>query len=179
VGEDLQAPGRRCRQRVRDDRQHDRARPPAQRRGAQKSGGTGEAIGRGRGGLSTKIHALVDALGNPTGFALSPGQAHDLEGADVLLPDLAADTLIADKAFDAEERVLAPLARAGKTAVIPPKANRKEPRPYDKDLYRARHLIENFFAKLKQYRAIATRYDKRAAHFLGAIHLAAAVAWLN
>jgi transposase len=97
----------------------------------------------------------------------------------VLLPDLAADTLIADKAFDAEERVLAPLARAGKTAVIPPKANRTEPRPYDKDLYRARHLIENFFAKLKQYRAIATRYDKRAAHFLGAIHLAAAVAWLN
>ena len=75
--------------------------------------------------------------------------------------------------------MLEPLARAGKAAVIPPKANRKNPRPYDKDLYEARHLIENFFARLKQYRAIATRYDKRAAHFLGAIHLAAAVAWLN
>jgi transposase len=61
------------------------------------------------------------------------------------------------KAFDAEERVLRPLARAGKTAVIPPEANRKEARAYDKDLYKARHLIENFFAKLKQYRAIATR----------------------
>ena len=108
-----------------------------------------------------------------------PGQAHDLEGADALLPDLAAATLIADKAYDAEGRVLQPLARAGKTAVIPPKANRKEPRPYDKDLYKARHLIENFFAKLKQYRAIATRYDKRAVHFLGAIHLAAAVVWLD
>ena len=75
--------------------------------------------------------------------------------------------------------MLRPLARAGKTAVIPPKANRKEARAYDKDLYKVRHLIENFFAKLKQYRAIATRYDKRAVHFLGAIHLAAAVVWLN
>ena len=122
---------------------------------------------------------MVDALGDPTGLALSPGQAHDLEGADALLPDLAADALIADKAFDAEERVLRPLAQAGKTAVIPPKANRRDPRCYDKELSKARHLIENFFAKLKQYRAIATRYDKRAAHFLGAIHLAAAVIWPN
>ena len=86
-----------------------------------------------------------------------------------MLPDLAADALIADKAFDADERVLKPLAEAGKTAVIPPKGNRKNPRPYDRDLYQARHLIENFFAKLKQFRAIATRYDKRAVHFLGAI----------
>lgn len=62
--------------------------------------------------------------------------------------------------------------------MIPPKANRKEARAHDKDLYKARHLIENFFAKLKQHRAIATRYDKRAVHFLGAIHLAAVV-WLN
>ena len=75
--------------------------------------------------------------------------------------------------------MLEPLARAGKTAVIPPKGNRKEPRPYDKELYKARHLIENFFAKLKQFRAIATRYDKRAVHFLAAIHLAASAIWLN
>ena len=75
--------------------------------------------------------------------------------------------------------MLRPLAKVGKAAVIPPKGNRKAPRPYDKDLYKARHLIENFFAKLKQYRAIATRYDKRAVHFLGAIHLAASVIWLN
>jgi len=87
--------------------------------------------------------------------------------------------LIADKAFDAEERVLRPLERAGKTAVIPPRANRKTPRPYDRELYKARHLIETFFARLKQYRAIATRYDKRAVHFLGAIHLAAAIIWLH
>ena len=87
--------------------------------------------------------------------------------------------MIADKAFDAEERVLGPLARAGKAAVIPPKANRRNPRPYDRDLYKARHLIGNFFAKLEQYRAIATRYDKRACNFLAAIHLVAAVTWLN
>jgi transposase len=122
---------------------------------------------------------LVDALGNPSGFAVSPGQAHDLEGADALLPGLAAEALIADKAFDAEARVLAPLRRAGKEAVIPPKANRTNPRPYDQALYQARHLIENFFAKLKQYRAIATRYDKLDVNFLAAIHLAAAVIWLN
>ena len=75
--------------------------------------------------------------------------------------------------------MLEPLARAGRTAVIPPRANRRDPRPYDKGLYKARHLIENFFAKLKQFRATATRYDKRAAHFLGAIQLAAATIWLN
>jgi transposase len=164
---------------VGNDRQHDRARASAQCWRGQKDGADDEAIGRSRGGLSTKIHATVDALGNPTGFALSPGQAHDLEGADALLPGLAADALIADKAFDAEERVLKPLEAAGKTAVIPPKGNRKAPRPYDKDLYQARHLIENFFAKLKQFRAIATRYDKRAVNFLAAIYLVAATIWLN
>ncbi len=129
--------------------------------------------------MSTKIHTIVDALGNPTGFFLTGGQAHDLIGADHLLPDMDADTLIADKAFDADKRVIELLAAAGKATVIPPKANRKVARDYDRDLYRARHLIENFFAKLKQFRAIATRYDKTAQNFLGAIHLAAALIWLN
>jgi uncharacterized protein YuzE len=77
--------------------------------------------------------------------------------------------------IEADERVLIPLQKAGKVAVIPPKANRKIQREYDKDLYKARHLIENFFAKLKLYRAIATRYDKTALNFLAAIHLAATV----
>ena len=122
---------------------------------------------------------MGDALGNPTDFFLSGGQAHDLAGADDLLPAMAADTLIADKAFDADARVLAPLAAAGKVAVIPPKANRRALRAYDRELYKARHLIENFFAKLKQFRAIATRYDKTARNFLAAIHLAATAIWLN
>ena len=78
------------------------------------------------------------------------GQERDLAGADALLPELEAETLIADKAFDADQRVLEPLAEAGKVAVIPPRQSRKAPRAFDKDLYKARHLIENFFAKLKR-----------------------------
>jgi transposase len=129
--------------------------------------------------LSTKIHATADALGNPTGFFLTSGEAHDLVGADHLLPQVEADALIADKAFDAEERVIQPLQAAGITPVIPSKTSRKSPRDYDRELYKARHLIENFFARLKQFRAIATRYDKTKRNFLAAIHLAAAVIWLN
>ena len=122
---------------------------------------------------------MVDALGNPVGFFLTGGQAHDLAGADHLLPGMKADMLIADKAFDADKRVLDPLAAAGKEAVIPPKANRRMARTYNRDLYKARHLIENFFAKLKQFRAIATRYDKTDRNVLGAVHLVAAAIWLN
>ena len=109
--------------------------------------------------MSTKIHALVDALGNPLRFLLTPGQAHDLTGADALLPEMAAEVLIADKAYDADDRVLTPLASAGKSAVIAPRQNRTAPRQFDEALYQTRHLIENFFCKLKQFRRIATRYD--------------------
>ncbi len=129
--------------------------------------------------MSTKIHALVDALGNPVGFLLTGGQAHDLVGADHLLPNMQADLLIADKAFDADKRVLEPLAGAGKAAVIPSRSNRRQPRAHDRDIYKARHLIENFFSKIKQFRAVATRYDKTARNFLAAVHLTASVVWLN
>ena len=138
-----------------------------------------QALGRSRGGLSTKIHALVDALGNPLRFRLTPGQAHDLAGADALLPQMTANLLIADRAFDADSRVLDRLAAAGKSAVIPPRPNRSTPRQFDRELYKERHLIENFFCRLKQFRAIATRYDKTARNFLAAIHLVAATIWLN
>ena len=131
--------------------------------------------------MSTKIHASCDALGNPTGIHLSAGQAHDLEGADALLPKLLEyiQALLADKAYDAQQRVLDLLQQANIKIVIPPKANRKQQRDYDKEMYKWRHLIENFFQKLKQYRAIATRYDKRACAFLGGIYLAASVIRLN
>ena len=122
---------------------------------------------------------MADALGNPVGFFLTGGQAHDLAGADNLIPAMRAGTLIADKAYDADKRVIEPLAKAGKTAVIPSKANRRVARDYDRDPYKAHHLIENFFAKIKQFRAIATRYDKTARNFLAAVHLTAAVIWLN
>ncbi len=129
--------------------------------------------------MSTKIHALCDALGNPLGFHLTPGQACDLDGADHLIGQIRADTVLADRGYDADARMIEPLLREGKQVVIPPKSNRKYQRPYDRALYKARHLIENFFEKLKQYRAIAARYDKTAIAFLGAIHLAASVVWLN
>ena len=122
---------------------------------------------------------MVDALGNPIGFLLSGGEAHDLVGADHLIPIMQAGTLIADKAFDADIRVLNPLRAAGKAAVIPPRAHRVHARDFDRHLYKARHLIENFFAKLKQFRAIATRYDKTARNFLAGVHLAATAIWLN
>ena len=164
--------------RIRAARRHDRPRPPAQRGGANE-GGADEASGRSLGGLSTKIHATTDALGNPTAFHLTGGQASDLAGADALLPGIAAPTVIADTGYDAEARVLTPLREGGKDAAIPPKRNRREQREYDAALYEARHLIENFFCKLKQFRAIATRYDKTARNFLAAIYLAATVILLN
>src|SRR5262245_42269436 len=182
VGAGIQGAGARCGQRIRHDRCNDRAGPSAQCRGKKKESEEcqDEAIGRSRGGMSTKIHATVDALGNPTGFHLTPGQVHDLDGADILLKDTPAQAVIADKAYDANERLIEPLRKTGKGIVIPQRgANRKEPRTYDTHLYKARHLIENFFAKLKQYRCIATRYDKTARNFLGAIYWAAAVVWLN
>ena len=129
--------------------------------------------------MSTKIHTMTDALGNPVGFHLTGGEVHDLAGADKLIPVMKANMLIADKAFDADERVIGPLAAAGKKAVIPSKANRKRPRKLDQNLYAERHLIENFFARLKQFRAIATRYDKTARNFLAAVYMAACVIWLD
>ena len=87
--------------------------------------------------------------------------------------------LIADKAFYADGQVITLLAQKNKAVVIPPKANRKLARTYDRDIYKARQLIENFFAKLKQFRAIATRYDKTARNFLAGIHLTASAIWLN
>ena len=122
---------------------------------------------------------MVDALGNPLAFLLTPGQTHDLAGADARLPQMTADRLIADNAFDADQRVRQALAVAGKSAVIPPRDHRRTAPDFDPELYKTRHLIENFFCKLKQFRAIATRYDKTARNFLAATHLAAAIIWLN
>lgn len=129
--------------------------------------------------MSTKVHVLVDALGNPLKIILTAGQVHDLVGADALLPGMKAKSLLADKAYDADKRVIEPLTAAGQTAVIPPKKNRLNPRKYDKVLYEARHLIENFFCWVKRFRAIATRYDKTARNFRAAFQMVAVLCWLN
>jgi len=102
-----------------------------------------------------------------------------LQGFDGLAETIQADVVIGDKGYDADKRVRAVLAAAGKTAVIPPRRNRKSPSSYDKELYKKRHLIENFFSRLKDFRAIATRYEKTARNFLAGVYLAAAIIWLD
>src|ERR1700690_1004199 len=137
-----------------------------------------QAIGRSRGGLTTKIHALVDALGNPVELMLTPGQAHDLACAEQLIDSADPGALLGDKAYDADS-LIDTLTRRGTTPVIPPKANRKTPRVCDFALYCERNLVERFFNKLKHFRAIATRYDKLARNFLAGVQLAAAMVLLN
>ena len=132
--------------------------------------------------MSTKIHALCDAVGRPTALYLTGGQKSDLDGADALLPRITSETLIADKGYDADKRVRDVLAAASRTAVIPPRRNRTSPAPWsesDKELYKLRHFIENFFGRLKDFRGIATRYDKSARNFLSGVYLAAAIIWIN
>ena len=109
--------------------------------------------------MTTKIVALVDALGNLVRFMLLPGQAHDMKGVAPLIRGVSFGALLADKAFDANW-LLEELDARGATAVIPPKANRRQQRDHDSDAYKWRHLIENYFAKIKEFRGIATRYDK-------------------
>lgn len=156
---------------------HPRPRPPLGRRGP---GGTrSQAIGPARSGLSTKVVALCDALGNLLRFTLLPGQRHDSQGVAPLLDALAADgfvpgALLADRAFDLDDLRDA-LAVRGIRAVIPPRRNRRNQYPYDRPLYAARHLVENLFAKLKAWRGIATRHDKTDQSFAAALHLVGAV----
>lgn len=128
--------------------------------------------------MTTKIHALVDALGNPVAFSLTPGQVSDLSQAEPLLENFAPEAFLADKAYDADRLILALKAR-GIEPVIPPKANRLVQRHCDFTLYRERNLVERFFSILKHFRALATRYDKLARNFLAAVHLVGFIILLN
>ena len=132
--------------------------------------------------MTTKIHAIVDALGNPVVLSLTPGQAADIKQVIPLLdemdPEALPEALLADKGYDSDALV-ATLEQRGITPVIPPKANRREPRKTDFALYCERNVVERFFGKLKQYRAIATRCDKLANTFLAAVALICVLFWLN
>ena len=128
--------------------------------------------------MTTKIHAIVDALGNPVAFSLTGGQVHDLAQAQILLTKVEPKAFLADRAYDANALIEA-LEKRRIVPVIPSKSNRIKPRDTDYALYRERNLVERFFNTIKHFRAIATRYDKRASTFLGAIHLIATVIWLN
>ncbi|NTH14245.1 IS5 family transposase [Agrobacterium rhizogenes] len=136
-------------------------------------------MGRSRGGLTTKIHAVVDADGRPIRLALTAGQAHDGRMAEPMLQTITKGTiLLADKAYDTNAiRAFAKQRQAW--ANIPAKSNRKGSFPFSRWVYRQRNLVERFFSKLKQFRGIATRYDKDPISFLAAVKLAAARIWIR
>ncbi len=136
-------------------------------------------MGRSRGGLTTKIHALVDANGLPVRLSLTPGQAWDGEAAMDLLNALPENaTVLADKAYDADA-IRDLINGQGAWANIPPKSNRKNPISFSPYLYRARNLVERFFSKIKHFRRIATRYDKLAENYMAMIKLASIRIWLR
>jgi transposase len=137
-----------------------------------------QALGRSRGGFGTKLHAVVDALDLPVRFALGPGQQNDMAPACELMQGLHPGQVLADRAYDADSLHDVILEQGGEP-VIPPRRHRKYQHRYDRIAYKQRWGIEGFFARLKQWRRIATRYDKIAANFLGFVKLAAIMFWLK
>ena len=137
-----------------------------------------QAIGRFRGGLSTKIHMAVRGLGCPVRFTLTAGQMGDAPQADPLIEDLPAQIVMADTAHDAD-RFRQVIADKGAIAVIPNNPSRTREHPLDKHLYAQRHLVECCFSKLKQFRRVATRYEKTAGNYSTVVTIAAIVLWMR
>jgi transposase len=136
-------------------------------------------MGRSRGGLTTKIHALVDAEGLPIALKLTEGQAHDgRSAADMLGSIKAGHILLGDRAYDSDA-LRRTLAERGAWANVPPKANRKRTLAFSAFLYKDRNLVERFFNKLKHFRGVATRYDKLAENYLAGVKLASARIWMR
>jgi len=117
-------------------------------------------------------------LGNPLTLSLTGGQVHDVTQAEALCAEVRPEAMLGDKGYDADGFIESLKARAIRP-VIPPKANRKVKRPCDFALYRERNLVERFFNFIKQFRSIATRYEKTARNFLAGLHLVCALAWLK
>lgn len=137
------------------------------------------AIGRSSGGNSTKVHMLADACGNPVVFEITEGQIHDMVMAESLLKSCNPGFLINDKGYDSEP--LRELARdQSMIPIIPRRKNSLKPNPeFDKDLYKFRHLVENLFARLKHYRAFATRYDKLKRNFASTVAFSCTMIWIK
>ncbi len=146
----------------------------AQRFASGARGGGGEDLGRSRGGLTTKIHALVDRRGRPLCYLLTPGQAADCRHAETLLEGVSFACLIGDRAYDTDA-LRAWCAEHGVEAVIPSKRNRKMPIPHDQALYQTRHRIENLFCRVKDYTRIVLRKDKTSRSYAGFVSLAFAL----
>ncbi len=151
---------------------------PARRQRSKKQTRS-RCMGRSRGGLTTKIHALVDACGLPISLKITEGQAHDGRSADDMIDTIGrGDMLLADRAYDSNalrQRLAAREARAN----VKPMPNRVNALRFSKRLYRKRNLVERFFNKIKHYRAVATRYDKRDDNFLATTKLASIRIWLR
>lgn len=136
-------------------------------------------MGRSRGGLTTKIHALVDANGLPITLKLTEGQAHDGRSAAGMLDKIGQDqVLLADRAYDSDA-LRQMMAKQGAWANIKPLAHRKNVPAFSAFLYRYRNLVERFFNKLKHFRAVATRYEKHDANYLALVKLASAKIWMR
>src|ERR1700694_3479679 len=162
----------RARHGIRHGRRHYRQGPPPRTR--RPRGSQSQAIGRSKGGMTTKILALTDALGNLVRFVLLPGHRFDTVGVAPLIDGLTFDGFIADKAFDSNS-IIADLNERGAKIVISQHPRRASPLPIDAEIYKWRHLIENFFCKLKEFKRIAMRADKTDQSFAANILLAAAV----
>lgn len=137
-----------------------------------------QALGRSKGGFSTKIHVMVDALGNPLDFILTGGQAADVTQAYILIKGVRATYALMDKAYDAD-KLIEQLKQQDIIPVIPPKSNRKEPREYDKHIYKERSLIECFIGKMKQFRRVFSRFEKWAKNYMHFIRFASVLIWLR
>ena len=136
-------------------------------------------MGRSRGGLTTKVHALVDARGLPIRMVLTAGQVHDSQAVPALLEGLTANSVVvADKGYDANW-IRALIERCHGAPNIPVKSNRKRRFCFSRSLYRDRNRIERFFCHMKQFRRVATRYEKLAANYLAMLKLAAIRLWLR
>ena len=141
---------------------------------AAAGGQLAQEMGRTKGGLNTKLHALVDNLGQPVAMVLSSGEAADVRIGPLLLSGVAGGFVVADKAYDTDSfRAL--IDQLGTTPCIPPRSTRKVQLHYAKGTYRKRHRVENFFQKLKSYRRVATRYDKLSQTYFGFVLLASAL----
>jgi transposase len=141
-------------------------------RGTKKSSADAEALGRSRGGFSTKLHVAADALGNPIRFVLTPGQRSDVTQAEVLLAADRPEAVIADRGYDADW-LIAHVEVLGAKVVIPPKRNRTRQRTYDRNLYADRNKVECFIGRIKHYRRVATRSEKTATNYLAMVQVAA------
>lgn len=146
-------------------------------RRAKKNERDQEAVGKSRGGLTTKIHAAVDSLGNPVRLLLTAGQASEYGQANALIEDFGAEHVLADKGYDSDDFVQK-ITDMGAKAVIPPRKNRNDAREYDRELYKERNLVERLFQKLKHYRRIATRYERLGRNYQTMLFLGASMVWL-